>query len=150
MVGVAVDGAGNVYVAGWVSDNAFRITPAGTITEIIDASGDGAGNTLDGALSVAVDGAGRLYVTGEHSDNVLQITPFPILCGVAMSQEAYTVGDTLEMTTLSFANLFASPVTVRLRVQLLFGTLFTVDLIDLGADGTFRLPAGAKIRCMAG
>ncbi len=43
-VGVAVDGAGNVYVAGRDSDNAFRITPAGTITEIIDASGDGAGN----------------------------------------------------------------------------------------------------------
>ena len=27
--GVAVDAAGNVYVAGWFTDNAFKITPAG-------------------------------------------------------------------------------------------------------------------------
>ena len=44
--GIAVDGAGNVYVAGVNSENAFQIEPDGTITEIIDTTGDGAGNTL--------------------------------------------------------------------------------------------------------
>ena len=58
-VGVAVDDAGNVYVAAYDSDNVFRITPAGKITEIIDAAGDGAGNPLDGPSRVAVDAAGR-------------------------------------------------------------------------------------------
>ena len=39
--GVAVDASGNVYVTGQYSDNAFRITPGGIASEIIDASGDG-------------------------------------------------------------------------------------------------------------
>ena len=47
----------------------------GDITEIIDASGDGAGNPLSGPLSVAVDGAGSVYVAGRFSDNAFQITP---------------------------------------------------------------------------
>ncbi|MFQ5515904.1 MAG: hypothetical protein ACE5FG_15970, partial [Myxococcota bacterium] len=41
--GITVDAAGNAYVAGSVSDNAFKITPGGIITEIIDLTGDGAG-----------------------------------------------------------------------------------------------------------
>ncbi len=73
--GIAVDGAGNVYVAGWVSDNVFKITPTGVITEIIDSTGDGAGNTLMGASPVAVDATGNVYVTGCQSDNAFMITP---------------------------------------------------------------------------
>jgi len=33
---IAVDGSGNVYVIGVASDNAFRVTPDGVITQIID------------------------------------------------------------------------------------------------------------------
>ncbi len=60
--GIAVDGTGNVYVAGHASDNAFQITPGGVITEIIDETGDGTGNVLDGPLGIAVDGSGNVYV----------------------------------------------------------------------------------------
>ncbi len=73
--GVAVDGAGNVYVTGQLTHNAFQITPAGIITEIIDASGDGAGNTLNSPKSIAVDDAGNVYVTGIASDNAFCIAP---------------------------------------------------------------------------
>ena len=49
------------------------------ITEIIDSSGDGAGNTLDcgnsTACDVAVDGLGNDYVAAFNSDNVFRITP---------------------------------------------------------------------------
>ncbi len=52
-----------------------NVMAQGDITEIIDASGDGAGNPLDGSISIAVDGAGTVYVTGYDSDNAFRITP---------------------------------------------------------------------------
>ena len=44
-----------------------------TITEIIDSTGDGSGNTLSNAPGVAVDGSGNVYVTGRDSHNAFQI-----------------------------------------------------------------------------
>ena len=40
---IAVDVLGNVYVAGLFSDNAFRITSGGVITEILDVQSSVAG-----------------------------------------------------------------------------------------------------------
>jgi hypothetical protein len=70
-----VDGAGNVYLVGGASNNAFKITPAGVITRIIDSTGDGAGNVLSFPLDVAVDTAGNVYVGGNTSHNVFKIAP---------------------------------------------------------------------------
>ena len=72
---IAVDAVGNVYVAGAGSNNAFKITPGGTITEIITSAGDGGGNTLDNPNGIAVDAAGNVYVTGQISNNAFKITP---------------------------------------------------------------------------
>jgi hypothetical protein len=68
-----VNGARNVYVAGYTSSNAFKITPSGTITQIIDASGDGAGHTLSHTYAIAVDGAASVYVAGIDSNNAFKI-----------------------------------------------------------------------------
>ena len=46
-----------------------------TITEIIDSTGDGAGNTLNAPKPIAVDGSGNVYVTGFFSSNAFKITP---------------------------------------------------------------------------
>ena len=54
-------------------DEADKVLPA--ITQIIDATGDGAGNALDEPEGVAVDSDGNVYVAGSFSDNVFQITP---------------------------------------------------------------------------
>jgi hypothetical protein len=48
---------------------------AWTVTEIIDATGDGVGNTLSFPHGVAVDGSGNVYVADPNSRNVFQITP---------------------------------------------------------------------------
>ena len=74
-----MDVEGNVYVAGTGSSNAFKITPAGVITEIIDATGDSAGNRLDAPIGIAVDEAGNVYVTGAVSANAFKITPAGVI-----------------------------------------------------------------------
>ncbi len=73
--GIATDGSGNVYVTGYGSENAFKITPGGTVTEIIDSTGDGGGNPLNFPTAIAVDGSGNVYVAGAGSDNAFKITP---------------------------------------------------------------------------
>ena len=49
------------------------------ITEIIDATGDGDGNALDGARYIALDGSGNVHVTGCLSDNAFKITPVGVI-----------------------------------------------------------------------
>jgi len=71
--GVAVDGGRNVYVAGLISNNAFKITPGGVITEIIDSTGDGGGNGLNAPEGIAVDEVENVYVVGSSSDNAFKI-----------------------------------------------------------------------------
>ncbi len=83
--GLAVDSSDNVYVTGQFSNNVFRIADPGAgncntggspcaITQIMDASGDGNGNTLDTPLAVVADAGGNIYVGGGFgSDNVFKI-----------------------------------------------------------------------------
>jgi len=73
--GIAVDESGNAYVAGFSSDNAFKITPDGVITEIIDRTGDGLGNTLERPGGIAADDSGNVYVSDTLTDNAFRITP---------------------------------------------------------------------------
>jgi hypothetical protein len=64
--------------AAWAAGIAVIVaaTPATTrVTEIIDASGDGAGNGLDSPSRPVADAAGNVFVSGSDSDNVFRITP---------------------------------------------------------------------------
>ena len=75
-VGIAVDSAGNVYVADLAASVVRRIAPGGTIATIAGTgtagyNGDGgpaAQAQLNGPMGLAVDGAGNLFVadTGNH------------------------------------------------------------------------------------
>ena len=73
--GLAVDATGNVFVSGTDSDNVFKIPLSDPIEEIIDASGDGAGNPLDRPWGITTDASENVYVAGLDSDNVFRITP---------------------------------------------------------------------------
>ena len=79
--GLEVGPEGNVFIAGFSSDNAFRVTPAGTITEIIDSAGDGIGNLLDRTTDVAVIDDGRVYVVSEYNLFVIETRCRPALAG---------------------------------------------------------------------
>lgn len=65
-----------------------------------------------------------------------------LLCDVEMSDTFYQNGETVVLTSLRFANLQATAVTTRLRLQLRlpFGIVPQVEAVDIGADGSFALP----------
>jgi len=84
--GVAVDSAGNVYVADSGNNTIREVTPAGVVTTLFNVGGIfSVGNLgqstgpLDGAPSVAVDSAGNIYVAGTPYDAVLKYTRAGVL-----------------------------------------------------------------------
>ncbi|EDY19525.1 Peptidase S53 propeptide [Chthoniobacter flavus Ellin428] len=80
--GVAVDSAGNVYVADTTNETIRKITPAGVVSTLAGTAGtvgyaDGAGAAaiFNGPSSVAVDSAGNVYVADLYNFVVRKITP---------------------------------------------------------------------------
>ena len=77
---VAVDGAGNVYIADWGNDRVRKVSIDGIITTIAGNgiqgySGDGGPATrasLSGPSALAIDGAGNVYVA-DSGNNAIRI-----------------------------------------------------------------------------
>jgi streptogramin lyase len=80
--GVAVDSAGNVYVADTFNGTIREITPAGVVTTMVgtagqigSADGTGAAATFNRPTGVAVDSAGNVYVADTFNDTIRKVTP---------------------------------------------------------------------------
>jgi hypothetical protein len=80
--GVAVDSAGNVYVADRGNHTIRQVTPGGVVTTLAGLAGswgsaDGAASAarFSGPSGVAVDSAGNLYVADTSNQTIRQVTP---------------------------------------------------------------------------
>jgi len=80
--GVAVDGAGNVYVADSLNHTIRKISSVGIVTTLVGTAGqsgstDGAGSAarFSSPKGVAVDGVGNIYVADTFNDTIRKITP---------------------------------------------------------------------------
>jgi sugar lactone lactonase YvrE len=89
---VAVDGAGNVYVADNGSAIVRKITPAGVVTTLAgkagaggDADGVGAAARFNTPRGVAVDSSGNVYVADEGNADIRKITPAGVVTTLAGS-----------------------------------------------------------------
>ncbi len=67
--GVAVDGAGNVYVADSGNKAIRQVTPTGAVTKLVR------GGMLVSPYGVAVDGATNIYVADYGGGAILKVTP---------------------------------------------------------------------------
>lgn len=80
--GVAVDNAGNVYVADEGNSTIRKVTPAGVVTTLAGSAGnagsiDGVGTAarFNRPTSIAIDSANNLYVADDFNDTIRLITP---------------------------------------------------------------------------
>jgi len=85
--GLAVDGAGNMYIEDIANNVIRKVNTAGIISTVTGNyslgwgySGDGGEATaaqLDGPVAVAVDGAGNMYIDDDYNDVIRKVSPCP-------------------------------------------------------------------------
>jgi len=144
-----VDPAGNIYVSGYSSDNVFKITPLGVITEIFDATGDSA-NACERAFDLAIDATtGNVFVTCPASGNVFKITPGGVITeiidnvviGIVDGEEKevpYLVNDPNGIAVDTEGNLFLAATASDVVLKITPGGVDTV-IIDENGDGAGNL-----------
>jgi len=143
--GIATDLSGNVFVAGRGINNAFKIATPGTcstggtvctITEIIDITGDGGGNTLNAPEGIATDLSGNVFVTGAFSDNAFKITT-PGTCSTGGT--VCTITEIIDNAGDGGSNTLNNPIGVATDLA---GIVFVTGF---GSDNAFKITPGGTI-----
>jgi sugar lactone lactonase YvrE len=123
---LAVDGAGNVYVADTDNNTIRKITPSAVVTTLAGMAGqygsaDGTGSAakFDSPSGIAVDGSGNLYVTDQYNDTVREVTP-----GGVVTTIAGTAGNDWSSDGTGAAARFNGPVGVAVDGS---GNLYVAD-----------------------
>ncbi|MEI6871718.1 MAG: autotransporter-associated beta strand repeat-containing protein, partial [Verrucomicrobiota bacterium] len=79
--GLAIDSAGNLYVAEWSNCDVRKITPAGVVSTLAgsgvfgSSDGTGTGASFGNISGIAVDFTGNVYVADRANHTIRKITP---------------------------------------------------------------------------
>ena len=136
--GLAVDGAGNLYVADSNNNTIRKVTPAGVVTTLAgspghegSADGTGSGARFYGPSGVAIDGEGNLYVVDTGNNTIRKVTSTGLVTTLAgLPGEVHDLKDGRADGVGSNARFF-HPAGVALDKQ---GNIYVAD----NANGTIR------------
>jgi sugar lactone lactonase YvrE len=129
-IDVAVDGAGNVYVAEQVGNRVRRIAPDGVITTVagtgvVGFSGDGlaaTGAMLANPAGLGTDAAGNLYIADLLNHRIRRVSTSGIITTIAGTGTAGFSGDGGQATSAQLNNPFDVAVDAAGNVYIADGT----------------------------
>ena len=148
--GLAVNGAGDLYISSSSSGRVRKVTPAGTITTVAGSgtdcesgfSGDGGPATsshLDNPSGLALDTGGNLYIADSGNQRVRKVTPGGTITTVAGTGTFGFLGDGGPATSAQLS----------LPTGLATDTLGNLYIADTG-NGRIRKVTGGTISTIAG
>jgi sugar lactone lactonase YvrE len=132
--GVAVDSAGNVYVADTGNHTIRKITAAGVVTTLAGSAGQSGSD--DGAVGaarffsptgVAVDSAGNVYVADSDNHTIRKITPDGVVTTLAGSAGQGGSADGIGSAARFGSGVFSVPVSPNGVVLDSAGNVYVAD-----------------------
>jgi len=96
--GIAIDAAGNLWVADTDNNTLREVTPGGVVTTLAGtalvqglADGTGTAALFDNPVGIAVDSAGNLYVADTGNSLIRKVTPAGVVTTLAGTPASYAV-----------------------------------------------------------
>ena len=155
-VGVAVDGAGNVYFGDYSNHRIRKVTPAGIISTVAGNGtatfgGDGGPATsasLYYPLGISTDAGGNLYIADQGNQRIRKVTSSGIISTVAGNGTYGFSGDGGPATSASFSTVW--DVTPDNRGNLYVADSDNYRIRKISASGLISTVAGNGTRGFSG
>jgi uncharacterized protein (TIGR03437 family) len=153
--GVAVDTAGNLYIADTSHDRILKVTPAGVVTTVAGSSllangqgvsgfsGDGGPATaalLNEPYGVAVDTAGNLYIADSLNQRIRKVTPAGVISTIAGTSAQGFSGDGGSATSAALG--FPANVIADSAGNIYIADWYSRRIRLVGTSGTINTFAG--------